>query len=537
MPSNSAPSWAEVPDRSSSLPTEPPPSQKKSFRRLFSSRRRIRISPYWLAVLTALFGFILRFAIDPWLGNQMPYITFLVAVALAGLFAGVGPAIVSTALGAVIAYWCFVPPRYQWGFRGVSDAAGFFSYLAAASAIVLLTRARKKAYDEAERRFQEQLAAEEKLRDAQTLFQLFMDNRPGFSYLRQRDGRYVYLNNTARRLLGQSRPAVAALPDAFSELQEQDEEAFKSNKPPQFINKIDFPDGERYWLTTKFAFLDREQQAFVGSVSMDITEQITAEEVAVERERLIAAAQMLATVAHEVNNPLAAVTQAVYLLGRQTLAPQAKQLAEIAQIELARLARITRLVLGFYKDDEHPIALNPCDLVNDVIETLSSRFANAKTSVAFDFEWEGTFALPSHQAREVVENILANAFESGASHIRVRVSRRKDWHSSARGGCRISVIDDGRGMSPEQQKRAFEPFFSTKNDRGSGLGLWISKATLLKNGGRISLRSTVESARHGTCVSVFLPDRLSPRAAPGIGKRKSVSSVSNRPSDLRPAAS
>src|SRR5207248_4380332 len=159
MSSNSVTPSIEVPHNSTSLHTEPSRSPQWSFRRFFPTRWRIRVSPYWLAILSALLGFLLRLAIDPWLGDQMPYITFLVAVALVGLFAGVGPALVSTALGAVIAYSCFVPPRYHRGFQGVSDATGFFSYLAAALAIVLLTRARKKAYDEAERRWHEHLAA------------------------------------------------------------------------------------------------------------------------------------------------------------------------------------------------------------------------------------------------------------------------------------------------------------------------------------------------------------------------------------------
>ncbi|HEU5342314.1 DUF4118 domain-containing protein, partial [Edaphobacter sp.] len=279
----------------------------RKIRRFASPEWRLRINPYWLAVLSALFGFTLRLAIDPWLGNQMPYITFVVAVALVGLFAGVGPALLSTGLGAVIAYWYFVSPRHQWGFQGVSDAAGFFSYLAAALGIVLLTGARKKAYAGAERRLQEQLAAEGRLRDAQRMFQLFMDNRPEFSYLRERDGRYVYFNNVAFHLLG-IEGAQTELPQVLSELQQQDEEAFKSEAPHQFVNKIALPDGEPYWLTTKFTFINEAQQSFVGSVSTDITDQIRAEEIALEKERLIAATEMLATVAHEVNNPLAALT-------------------------------------------------------------------------------------------------------------------------------------------------------------------------------------------------------------------------------------
>jgi len=511
-------------------------SRSSHFLRVFALKPHIRMSPYWLAVLSALFGFALRLAIDPWLGNQMPYITFIVAVALVGLFAGVGPALLSTALGAVIAYWCFISPRYHWGFQGLSDAAGFFSYLAAALGIVLLTGARKTAYAEAERRLQEQLAAEGKLRDAQKLFELFMDNRPGFSYLRERGGRYVYFNNAARHLLGLECPQ-SKLPEVVSELQEQDDRAFNSDTSGQCINRINLPDGERYWLTTKFTFVNAAQQAFVGSVSTDITDQVKAEEVAVERERLIAATEMIATVAHEVNNPLAALTSSVYLLGKESLPVRARALADIAQLELSRLAHITRLVLGFYKDTEHPIAVDPCDLVKDVIETVSSQSSVTKPHIILDFAWQGMFALAVRQAKEVLENIFGNSFESGATQIRVRVRRSKDWRNSVRSGCRISIVDDGRGMSPEQKRRAFEPFFSTKTQRGTGLGLWVSKAMVLKNGGQISLRSTDNPSKHSTCVSIFLPARISASPAPRIGVRKGVRSSETYKSGVPKVAS
>lgn len=479
--------------------------------RFLSPEWRLPINPYWLAVLSPLFGFVLRLIIDRWLGNQMPYITFLVAVALVGLLAGVGPALVSTGLGAAIGYWCFVPPRYRWGFQGISDAAGFISYLAAALGIVLLTGARKKAYAQAERRFKEQLTAQAKLRDVQNLFQLFMDNRPGFSYLRERDGQYVYFNNAARHLLGLNSPDTK-LPEVISELQEQDEQALKSDTPLQFINKIDLPDGECYWLTTKFTFVNEEQRVFVGSVSTDITDQVKAEQLAVERERLIAASQMIATVAHEVNNPLAAVTSSVYLLGRETLPTHARDLVEIAQVELSRLGHITRLALGFYKDDEQPVAVDPCELVKHAHNTVVSRFSGAGPRIVYDFAWDGTIALPTRQVHEALKNILENSFQSSASQLQVRVRSSKDWRNFARSGCRISILDDGCGINPKHRKHAFEPFFSTKTQKGSGLGLWISKAIVLRNGGLISLRSTDDSARHGTCVSIFLPHRLSLRS-------------------------
>lgn len=482
-----------------------------------SSHWRIRINPYGLAALSALFGFFLRLAIDPWLGNQMPYITFLVAVALVGLFADVGPALLSTTLGAVIAYWCFVSPRHQWGFQGISDAAGFFSYLAAALGIVVLTHARKKAYIESERHLQDQLLAEGKLRDAQKMFQLFLDNRPGSSYLRDRSGRYVYFNHAARRLLGLENPG-AKLPEVVAELEKQDEQAFKSDRPSQFINKINLPEGERYWMTTKFTFISEQQQAFVGSVSTDITEQVKAEEIALERERLMAATQMMAMASHEINNPLAAVTNSVYLLCQETLPSRARALADVAQLELSRMAHITRLVLGFYKENEHAIALDPCHLVTDLIETLSHEYSQAKPHISNDFAWQGMLEVHSRQLQEALGNIFRNSFESGATQICVRVHPSRDWRNATRQGCRISVLDNGRGMTPEQRKRAFEPFFSTKSHRGCGLGLWASNAIVIKNGGRISLHSTDDASRHSTCISVFLPTRISPAVFPLLGR-------------------
>jgi len=468
---------------------------------------RIR-NPYWLAILSALFGLALRLAIDPWLGNQMPYITFLVAVSLVGLFGEVSAALLSTVLGAILAYFCFVQPRYRLGFQGISDAAGFFAYLAAALGIVLLTGARKKAYLRAEQRLQQQLTAESKLRDAQKVFQLFMDNRPGFSYLREQNGEYVFFNNAARRLLG---AAATQLPGALAALQREDEEALKSVAPSQFIDKVELSGEERYWLTTKFTFANESQKRFVGSVSTDITDQIKAEEVAMERERLLAATQMMATVAHEVNNPLAAVVGSVHLLGREQLPPRAREFADIAQNELSRLAHITRLAIGFYKENEQPVAIDPVQLVKDVLQT--ARQSSTQLQVSYDPGWNGSFALPVRQVREVLENVLGNAVESGATKIRIRIRRCNDWRHPSRPGCRISVMDDGHGMAEENRPRAFEPFFSTKTQRGKGLGLWISKAIVVKNGGAITLRTTSDASKHGTCISIFWPERISQRFA------------------------
>lgn len=486
-----------------------------------SSGSLIRIGPYSLAVLSVLLGLGLRFLIDPWLGDQMPYITFLVSVAVTGLYAGVRSALFSAALGAALAYFCFVPPRYHWGFAGMSDAVGFLSYLAAAVGIVALTRARNKAHEETQRSLQDRIDAERRFRDAQKLFQVFLENRPGCAYLRDQTGRYAYYNTEARLLLGIDKGNATETSKIRTKLENQDQQVLATTGGPmQFVDKVTLRGEELYWLTTKFIFIDEQTLKFVGSLSLDITSQMQAEQVVLETERLAAAGQMVAMVAHEINNPLAAVTSSLFLLGRETLPHSARELVAIAQDELSRLTHITSLAIGFYRQTELPVALDLCGLVDDVLGRLTAQFSGNSVRIQSIFKWNGMFVAAPSQIRQVLENIVANSFESGARQIQIRVARSKDWRMPSRSGLRISVFDDGRGMRPQQCKKAFAPFYSTKTEKGTGLGLWIANAGVLRNGGHITLRSTDNPGRHGTCVSIFLPDLTV--AGPAVGVKAVV---------------
>lgn len=480
---------------------------------------RFQMRPYYLAVLSTLFGLGLRFALDPWLKDQMPYVTFLVSVALTGLYAGVRPALLSTALGAAVAYFCFIPPRYHWGFADMSDAVGFLAYLGAALAIVALSRARNQAHEKVNLTLQARINAERKLGDAHKLIQMFVDNRPGCSYLRDQNGRYVYFNNEAKRLLG-----IAAgdrnETEAQQTFEQQDQQVVGSGGPLQFVHKVESRDDERYLLTSKFLFTNQEGQTFVGSFSTDITDQMKAEQVELEGARLAGASQMVAMVAHEVNNPLAAVTSSLFLLGREVLPDRSRQLVAIAESELSRLAHITRLALGLYKEAQNLEMVRPCEMVDDAINRLVERVSLKQVHIQRDFRWNDVFVASASDIRQLLDNLIANSLESGAGMIRVRVEQGKSWRMSARLGIRISICDDGRGMSPRQYTHAFEPFFTTKSQKGTGLGLWISKVIALRNGGTISLRSAASSRRRGTCVSVFLPGRLLTGSAKSLQNRR-----------------
>jgi signal transduction histidine kinase len=122
-----------------------------------------------------------------------------------------------------------------------------------------------------------------------------------------------------------------------------------------------------------------------------------------------------------------------------------------------------------------------------------------------DFKCKATVLASGAGIRQLLTNLLVNAMESGAKTIRIRVAHGRDWRRPGLRGVRISIADDGHGIIRENLKHLFQPFFSTKGTRGTGLGLWSSRAIVLKIDGSIKLRSVAVGLRTGTCVSLFLP--------------------------------
>jgi len=480
------------------------------WQRLHDFSPHFKFSGYWLAVVSVFLAFLLRLVIDPWLGGQMPYLTFVVAIAATGLYAGVRPAILATLLGAVTAYFCFVPPRYEWGFAGISDAVGFGVYLFAAAGVVLLTLARNSAASTAEESLKQQIEIERKLLDAQSLLRKFLDNGPACAYLRDEEGRYVYLNEMAKRLLGigdddASGISVESLPAQTDLHFHSDHEILQTGRPHQSVDKLVRPDGEHYWLTVKFPFIDQNGKKFVGGTSFEITERVQAEEVLRKTERIASSGQMASLLSHHVNNPLAAVTNCLYLLSEETLTPTGEEYLSRAKEELERLNRITGLTLGFYHENENPVLISICPVIEEVTQALSAVPAFQHVHIDRDFKCDATVLASRRGMQQLLTSLLANAMESGATTIRIRAGRGYHWRRPGVSGIRISIADDGHGISRENSKQLFQPFFSTKGTRGTGLGLWSSRVIVRKIDGTIKLRSVSTGPKTGTSVSLFLP--------------------------------
>jgi len=248
----------------------------------------------------------------------------------------------------------------------------------------------------------------------------------------------------------------------------------------------------------------------VLEVSRDITAQLQAEEALRETEKLAAMGRVAGIIAHEINNPLAAITNTLYLVrNHPSLDDTARHFADVAEQELQRVSHITRQTLSFYRESKQPIAVNVTDLLNDVLELQERVLSTSRIRVERDYKLSPVVQGFPVELRQVFLNLVGNAIQAMPSggNLRVYVREATDWHRQRR-GMAISIVDTGVGIRPEDLKRLFQPFFSTKSTKGTGLGLWISKGIVQKYDGNLTCRSYRSQRGFATCFRVFLPGNV-----------------------------
>jgi two-component system, NtrC family, sensor kinase len=239
----------------------------------------------------------------------------------------------------------------------------------------------------------------------------------------------------------------------------------------------------------------------------EITARKRAEEALISSEKLASVGRMAAVLAHEINNPLEAVTNVLFLAQTTEGLPDgARQYLQIADAELKRIAHITRQTLGFYRESSAPITFHLATLLDSVVDLLQAKQIVKRAIIDKQCEKELQMTAFQGELRQVVSNLLMNSLdaidEAGRVTLRATISRGL---RDARRCIRITIADNGQGMSGTVLGQIFQPFFTTKGSVGNGLGLWVSKQIVEKHGGWIQVHSRTGGPRQGTTFSIVLP--------------------------------
>ncbi len=231
-------------------------------------------------------------------------------------------------------------------------------------------------------------------------------------------------------------------------------------------------------------------------------EQLKMERRILEMEKFAATGRLAGTIAHEVNNPMEAIKNSIFLL-ENAVQPEAQPIYDILKKETERVARIVRQMLGLYRRSEQVATLDINAVVEDTVSLFARQLERAGIRVAARLDKTPPLVGSADQLRQVFSNLVVNARDSmpngGTLQIRTRHVPSPD---GVHGLIRVTIADTGGGIAKDVQSTIFEPFFSTKGEKGTGLGLWIVKGIVENHSGKIRLKSRVGA---GTVFRIELP--------------------------------
>ncbi len=249
--------------------------------------------------------------------------------------------------------------------------------------------------------------------------------------------------------------------------------------------RVLWPDGEVHWLESRGTRIPGSHGIWRG-ITVDITDRKLAEAALLRSEKLAAMGRMASTVAHEINNPLEAVTNLLYLVRADTtINPASRAFLDTAEFELSRLGHITRLTLGFVRASEKPRRLELSHSVEDVLAIFRSRSDMKQINIQRNYQPDVFVNLQPHELRQIITNLASNSIDAlSGPGAQVAIHTRTEQDLAV-----LLFEDNGSGIGEAHLARIFEPFFTTKEDVGTGIGLWVTRELVHKNGGRISVQS------------------------------------------------
>jgi PAS domain S-box-containing protein len=302
-------------------------------------------------------------------------------------------------------------------------------------------------------------------------------------------------------------------PDRVSEVREIIERVKRGERTEHMQTVRKTKDGRLIDVLVSISIMRNPAGEITGAstIARDITELKRAEQALRNSEKHAMVGRLSAIMAHEINNPLEAVLNVLYLLGKTpTLDDEGLKHLSVATQEMGRIAHIVKQTLGFYRESPMPIKVKVPELVDDVVGLYASKLAEKRIAIERRYEDVGDVTAFPSEIRQVFSNLIINAIEAtvNGGKIKVHIFASRDWSGTNRYGVRVVISDTGTGIAPQHRRDLFEPFFTTKGEKGTGLGLWVSNGIVQKHGGSIRVRSSVGPGAAGTCFAVFLPSEV-----------------------------
>jgi PAS domain S-box-containing protein len=244
---------------------------------------------------------------------------------------------------------------------------------------------------------------------------------------------------------------------------------------------------------------------FLG-IQNDVTERVEFEIALRESEKLAAVGRLAASIAHEINNPLEAVMNLIYLAQRTECSPETQQYLGTADQELQRVKSITAQSLRFFKQSTRPQTTSCAELLTPVLALYQSRLDNAGIAVERRKRSTHTLICMESEIRQVLNNLVGNAIDAmqRGGRLLVRSREATDWRTG-RPGLAITIADTGSGIASKMLGSIYKAFYTTKGIGGTGLGLWISRGIVERHNGRLLVRSSQRPGHTGTVFQLFLP--------------------------------
>jgi PAS domain S-box-containing protein len=340
----------------------------------------------------------------------------------------------------------------------------------------------------------------------------FFDNRCRFVRVNQvfADMTGVSLPRHLGRTLSELMPQPVA-----QELEAAVERVFSAEEPVrnlEFSGQSGEPPRSFTWIVSAYPVRTTPQQIrWVGAIVLDASERKRNEEALRKTEKLAATGRLAASIAHEVNNPLEAITNLLFLLRNYcNLEGSALKYATMAEYEAKRIAEITQQTLRFYRQPHLPGRAKVGELLDSALNLYLGKLSSLSVSIVRDYDGEIDLFCFAGELRQVFANLFGNSLDAlpNGGRLMIRACAARSWVTPDRKGIRFTIADTGSGMPPEVRKRAFEAFFTTKEVTGTGLGLWVSQEIVARHQGTFRVRSRVASSGKdsGTVFQIFIPD-------------------------------